>query len=75
MTNPLKQSLSILMRSNRERKNKTLDEMAEITGLGKSTLWELENEYQIDPRLSTLKAICWAYGFGISRIANHDIED
>lgn len=66
-----KQSLSQLMCSTRERKGKTLDEMAEATGLAKSTLWEMENDYQIDPRLSTLQRVCWAYGFGISRIANH----
>lgn len=65
--------LSTLMRAARDRKNKTLDEMADITGLAKSTLWEMENDYQIDPRLSTLKRVCWAYGFGISRIDNHEI--
>lgn len=70
-----KMPLSILMRHSRERKGKTLDEMAELTGLAKSTLWEMENDYQIDPRLSTLKRVCFAYGFGISRIDNHDITD
>lgn len=65
--------LAVLMRSARERKGLTLDEMVEITGLAKSTLWEAENGHQIDPRLSTLKRITFGYGFSIARIANHDV--
>lgn len=63
-----KQRLSAIMRANRLRTGKTLDDMVAMTKLGKSTLWELENDYQIDPRLSTLQAVCKAYGFSISRI-------
>ena len=67
--------LSVLMRTARERKGKTLDQMAEMAGLAKSTLWEMEADLQLDPRLSSLKRVCWSYGFGISRIDNHDIVD
>lgn len=62
------------MRASREKKGLTLDQMAEETTLAKSTLWEMENDYQIDPRLSTLKAVCRAYGFGISLVNNHDVK-
>jgi transcriptional regulator with XRE-family HTH domain len=72
---PRKQPLSALMKEYRRRKGMTLDEMAVVAGLAKSSLWELENDQQIDPRLSTLKRVCHAYGFGISRIENHDIQD
>lgn len=67
--------LSTLMRESRERSGKSLDEMAKLTGLSKSTLSEMERDFQIDPRISTVKRICWAYEFSIARIANHDIED
>lgn len=65
------QKLSKLMTTYRAKKDKTLDEMAELTKLAKSTLWEMENDWQIDPRLSTLQSVCKHYGFAISRVANY----
>lgn len=67
-----KMLLAELMRDRRESLGWTLAEMAHRTGISKTSLWQLENRQSVDPRLSTTKAICKAYGFSFARIADFD---
>lgn len=67
-----KMLLAELMRECRASRGTTLAEMAQQAGIGTTCLWQLENRQSVDPRLSTVKAICKAYGFSFARIADFD---
>ncbi len=70
----MRQPLSVMMRNKREAKRVSLEQISEQTGIAIQTLYELENDYLIDPRLSFLKRICYIYGIRVEDIDNHDIE-
>lgn len=60
--------LGQLMRERRKHMRYTLDAMVARTGLSKSTLWEMENNVQINPRHTTLAAVCRAYKLDIAAV-------
>ena len=61
--------LGELMRQQRARLGYTLDDAAALSGLAKSTLWEVESATQVDPKLSTILAICGTYRIQLNEIA------
>jgi len=72
VTSSRKMLLSELMCEYREKRGESLAEMSRRAGIGKTSLWQLEKRQSVDPRLSTVKTICKAYGFSFARISDFD---
>jgi len=60
--------LSVLMRKGRAKAGMTIEEMSERCGISVQTLFEMEEDYRLDPMLSIVHLVCAAYGFGIEEI-------
>ena len=72
MSKAAKKPLAELMREARNKRGRTLDQMAQLTGISKTQLWSLEARQRIDPRFSTVKMVCKKYGFSIGMISDFD---
>lgn len=55
-------SLTVKLRNLREKKEYSLDKLAEITGISKSYLWELENRKSRSPSAEKLSKVADALG-------------
>lgn len=63
---PLGRTLRSFRKSNRY----SLDELASLSGLSKSHVWQLENDAKTDPQLSTLVALAKVMKKPVGWLAN-----
>ncbi len=71
----MKSYLGEKLKKQRKAKNLTLEKLAEMAGLSKSYLWELENRESLSPSAEKLASIADALGLTTTYFLENDNRD